>query len=199
MCSSIEVWKPITGFEGLYEVSNHSRVRGVDRYVPMKKKFLKFQVGVINKGYLSKSGYWRVLLRKPNNQKKMMSVHRLVAIEFIPNPENKPCINHINGISSDNTLSNLEWCTYKENTIHAHKTGLCKSRKGIFRDGKKFVLALNNKFEIQHRFLGYAEAARFLNLKDSANIGIYRACLNQRKNAYGFKWIHEEDYLCNMI
>ena len=74
---------------------------------------------------LNQKGYPQVgiVLEKKYKHK---SIHRLVAEAFIPNPENKPCINHINGIKNDNRIENLEWCTYYENNIHAVKTGLFK-------------------------------------------------------------------------
>lgn len=71
-------------------------------------------------------GYLRVGLTK-ENKRKQFSVHRLVALTFIPNPENKPCVNHINGIKSDNRVENLEWCTVSENTKHAYDNNLAKS------------------------------------------------------------------------
>lgn len=67
------------------------------------------------------------LVTKLGGDSKLLKIHRLVAEAFIPNPDGKPCVNHINGVKSDNNMENLEWVTYSENTIHAFNTGLTKS------------------------------------------------------------------------
>lgn len=96
-----EEWKSIDGFEGLYEVSNMGRVRNKD--------------GLILRGsYSSRGGYHTVSLFK-QGKKIWRSVHRLVAIAFIPNPEHKPVVNHIDENKTNNCVSNLEWVTQKEN------------------------------------------------------------------------------------
>ena len=74
--------------------------------------------------YIHNSGYERVLLTNDEGKKQQKLVHRLIAEAFIPNPENKPEVNHINGVKSDNQLHNLEWCTKSENQKHAIKMGL---------------------------------------------------------------------------
>jgi hypothetical protein len=77
--------------------------------------------------HINKYGYERVNLIDDNGQRKAVTVHRLLALTYISNPCNKVCVNHIDGNKSNNCVDNLEWCTYKENTEHAQRTGLMKT------------------------------------------------------------------------
>lgn len=116
-----EIWKPVPGFEW-YEVSNVGNVRSIDReFVNQigRKCFLK---GSPIKPTIAK-GYARVGIRK-DAVKKMFSVHRLVALAFIPNPNNYESVNHINGDKLDNRVDNLEWCTLTQNIKHAYDNNL---------------------------------------------------------------------------
>jgi hypothetical protein len=115
-----EIWKDIIGYEGLYQVSNLGRVKSLDRITPHPAKFKKGQIMKQGDGH---HGYKLSTLCK-NGRSKTYRVNRLVASHFIPNPENKPEVNHKNGIKSDNSVNNLEWSTSKENIDHAHRTGL---------------------------------------------------------------------------
>lgn len=109
MTGETEIWKDIVGFENLYQISNKGRV---------------FNLKVFRQSKLSnRGGYMRTVLFK-NGKRKNCSVHRLVAEAFIPNPLNKPEINHINGNKNDNNVINLEWVTGKENINHAWNNGL---------------------------------------------------------------------------
>ena len=104
----------------------------------------KFNIPTVMKPFSDKNGYLRVKLLG-----KTCKVHRLVATAFIPNPENKPTVNHINGIKSDNRVDNLEWATYTENTRHAYDTGLkCgytgRKDRGNNKFGKEWT-ELNSK------------------------------------------------------
>ena len=125
----IEEYRDIEGYEGLYQVSNLGNVKSLTRmvynghnYYSVKEKILK--PGICNKGY-KRNG-----LSKDNKQKHY-ATHRLVATAFIPNPEGKPQVNHINGIKDDNRIENLEWNTASENVIHAFDTGLRTKLKGV--------------------------------------------------------------------
>lgn len=108
-----EVWRPVKGFEGLYEVSNKGNVRSLDRYVMCGNEYRLFK-GKPKKPCLTPNGYLRTELYK-NNQVKYYFMHRLVAEAFIPNPNDLPFIDHINTIREDNKVENLRWCTQKEN------------------------------------------------------------------------------------
>lgn len=113
-----EIWLQIEGWEGMYEVSNLGRIKSMERWVGAKngnRKLLKERILIQIKDRL---GYFRVGLHR-KNKTTMYLVHRLIALSFIYNNENKPQINHINGNPSDNRVDNLEWNTSKENIRHS--------------------------------------------------------------------------------
>lgn len=117
-----EIWKDVKGFEGHYMVSNLGRVKSVIGFCRKGNRNKILSSGPDNK-------YQLVVLCKDSN-KHPIRVHALVAKAFIPNPENKPYVNHINGIKHDNRLENLEWVTKSENELHAHRTGLKAPLRG---------------------------------------------------------------------
>lgn len=117
---NIEIWKDIVGYEGHYQVSTLGNVRSLSRYLPHKNT-QRFYAGKILKQKNHK-GYRSVHLRSPIES--WTSVHRLLALAFILNPENKPTVNHKDGIKSNNILDNLEWATDSEQMLHAISTGL---------------------------------------------------------------------------
>ena len=117
----IEIWKPVKEFEGLYEVSNLGQVRSLNYKRTKGTKILKLVI--------DKDGYLRVNLYK-NGKQYNKKVHRLVTAAFIPNPEGKTEVNHIDGNKTNNRVENLEWVTHSENIQHAWESGLCEPLTG---------------------------------------------------------------------
>lgn len=119
-----EIWRDVGGYEGLYQVSNLGRVRSLDRFVENtgvigNNKVIRLKGKVLKKRYsnLNTKGvvpYGRVLLLR-GGKAKQFCVHKLVAQAFIPNPENKPQVDHIDGNSFNDAVTNLRWCTQQEN------------------------------------------------------------------------------------
>lgn len=123
-----EIWKSVKGFEGFYEASNLGRVKSIKRTsIDSIGRKRIFRERILKQ--FSRQGYLRVSIYS-NTIFKSARVSRIVAEAFILNPENKPQINHINGIKIDNSIENLEWATAKENVNHAYKTGLKIGRRG---------------------------------------------------------------------
>ena len=108
-----EIWKDIEGYEGLYQVSNLGRVKSLERKIRKRNGYRTIKE-LIKKPTLGKNGYLKICLCK-NCRVKFYSLHRIVAETFIPNPENKPQVDHINTNKTDNRVENLRWCTNKEN------------------------------------------------------------------------------------
>lgn len=176
-----EVWKDVPEYEGLYMISNLGNVLSkVPNNGKPKKKIMKQSI--------CSSGYMKVVLSKNGNHKQHM-IHRLVAKAFIPNPENKETVNHIDGNKKNNCVDNLEWNTYSENLKHAYKNGLnsWNPRKG---ERMKAVEQLDrNTEEVIARYQSVGEALRAINAPASHYSLI--SCCDKRKHYntfYGYKW-----------
>lgn len=172
--STKEEWRDIKGYEGLYQVSNLGRV----------KSFVKDKNGKIRKLHDDTHGYLIVSLGRKN----MNKVHRLVAQTFIPNPNDYPEVNHINGRKDDNRVSNLEWVTHKQNAIHFTYTLNNESWK--FK--KKPIIMMNMLGNDVKKFKSMTQAINWLKKYEKyekANTTNISKCLeNKRNNAYGHKW-----------
>lgn len=179
-----EIWKDVIGYEGLYQVSNTGYVKSLDREVVCKNGRTNKHNGKVLALHKSKVSKQRI---KPiyhvelwkNNKREVAFIHRLVAIHFIPNTENKPHINHIDGKRENNNVSNLEWCTPSENMFHAYANGLAKPR------GEKAVRGTNIKTNEVVEFRSIREASRKIKGNDDA----IRSCLKGRsKTSGGYVW-----------
>ena len=168
-----EIWKPIKDYEGLYEVSNLGKIKTLSRIINGRKMPEK-----IKKLDKTKQGYLRVQLSK-NKENKKYSVHRLVAQAFILNPNNLPCVNHIDENPSNNNVNNLEWCTHLYNNLYNEKHK---------RNCKK-IKQLDKSYNIINIFDSVNEASQKTNIirTEISN------CLNKRqKTAGGYHWQYYE-------
>lgn len=169
---------PIKNFPGYYITDTGDVYSRIERN---GWRFKKLKPTKLNTGYL------QVGLFK-NKKRKFITVHRLVAEAFIPNPKNKRTVNHINGIHDDNHVKNLEWATDSENNLHAFRVLKRKptwlNKSGDKNPNSKIVLQIKNGI-IVAEFCGASEAARQIHI-DVRNISA--ACLGKRKSAGGFQW-----------
>ena len=135
----MEQWRDIDGFEGMYQVSDRGRVRSVERTVKMNRGGVEYDMhhkGRVLHTAVTKDGYVTVHLTKCSKPYSFR-VHRLVALAYIPNPDDMPEVNHKDGVKTNNTPSNLEWCTKSHNIRHAFKHGLID--KGNMTCNRKMV------------------------------------------------------------
>lgn len=128
-----EIWKPVHGYEGRYDVSNMGRVKSLGRKGSGCRKY-DF---VLSPG-MGTSGYLMVNLSMDGVSKSTM-IHRLVANHFVENTELKPEVDHVNTIKTDNRASNLEWVTSSENTIRGLNKGIMNTAKGSMKKRSKFT------------------------------------------------------------
>jgi hypothetical protein len=187
-----EIWKDIINFEGFYQVSNIGRVRGLDRKAPHHKSGTQNIKGRLLK-FGNNNGYMSVILTN-NRKRENYLVHRLVAIHFISNPENKKEVNHINADKSDNTSLSLEWVTAKENAMHAVRLGLKNpanfwaGKSGFLSSRGTHVTQLTLNGMIVNRYGSASDAAKAVGCDSS---GILKATKGIYKQYVGFTWIKE--------
>lgn len=141
-----------------------------------------------------KTGYEYITLCK-NGKKYLKTVHRLMAEIFLPNPENKPEVNHKNGIRTDNRVENLEWTTHSENVLHAFrvlnrkKPQGCKGMYGKLHPNVKIVIQFKDG-KIINEYYGANEAGRYVGRNPS---NITSCCRGRRKQVAGYQWKYKED------
>lgn len=172
-----EIWKDVEGYEGCYQVSNFGRVKSLGNGNARNPNFQKERIMKASK---NKYGYFRICLCK-DGKHKYYSIHRLVAIAFIPNPNNLPQVNHKDECKTNNRVDNLEWCSVKYNMTYAtriqrfiesdtnnpkkSKKVLCIETGVIYPSTKQ----VEREFGFSHNNISYA-------------------CSGKYKQAYGFHW-----------
>lgn len=176
-----EIWKEISGYEGYFEVSNLGNFRSKDRIVKYKSNGTRLYPGKLLKTETIVEGYHRIVLMKEAIKKRYMC-HRLVAQEFVPNPDNKPYVNHINGNKADNRAENLEWVTQSENELHSYNV-LGNTMRG--KTYPKKVEAIFPKEGDRIVFNSMSDAIKFLGV--GCIEGLKKAIVANRVY-HNFKW-----------
>ena len=202
------VWRDIPGYEGKYQVSNDGKVRSLNYRHTGKKQILKERVDI--------GGYAVIGLCKDGKEKKY-KVHRLIALAFIPNPNNLPYVNHKDENKTNNHVSNLEWCTAKYNVnygtrnerhskkvkgkqlteehirkISENNAKYWKGKKGKDNPNSRPILMYSKDGEFIKRFDSVSDASEYLGRDRHSNC-ITECTSGRNKTAYGYKWKYEED------
>lgn len=133
-----EIWRDISGFEGRYQISTFGQVKRLVYTVIHLKHHQRFVPEHILVQSKDRRGYPRITISDKNGKLKTLRIHRLVALTFIPNPKKLREVNHKDGNKLNAYIFNFEWCTSKQNTQHAFRTGIKKFKKGIDRVNCKF-------------------------------------------------------------
>lgn len=184
----IEEWRPVKGYEGYYEVSSLGRVANLN-YKKRGNRRLKVPRQFRN-------GYYYVDLYKDGKAQRF-TVHRLVAMTFIPNPNNLPEVDHIDTDRTNNMVDNLRWVTNRDNHLNIITRMRCSAAwSQMWKDGKmdgnkKCVVQLTREGNFIREWESASKAAEFIG---APPVGVIRVCLGKRKHCRGYKWLYKEDY-----
>jgi hypothetical protein len=170
----------------LYQINNYGRVKSLKRLQDGRNRIVEDHF--INQ-FDNTQGYKQISLFK-NHKKRNYRVHRLVAETFIPNPNNYNVVNHIDGNKLNNNVSNLEWATYKQNTNHAWKIGLCSTEK--FKHYTTKVVQLDKQNNILKIYNSQKEASIDNNIRKTAINNCLRG-INKTSGGYKWRYFKEGD------
>ncbi len=195
MSRDSEIWKPVVGYEGLYEISSYGRLKRLSgSFVVKRKGYIDtkmFREEIILKNQYNHKGYVTNHLYKDIdgvNKRKSILIHRLVGEAFLPPaPKNKNQINHKNGIKDDNYFNNLEWCDNFENQKHARENGLRLENKKGFDNNQSICVNQYDGDILIKTYGSICEASRETGIQRT---NIKKVCRGKRKFAGGFSWYY---------
>lgn len=164
------IWKPVVGFEGYYAVSNTGEVMSLRKNRRLRQRIDRYGYPKVAFSVHGKSFYF--------------TVHRLVATAFIPNPEQKKTVNHINEDKTDNRAENLEWLTTRENDNHGSRN----KRMASTKSKRPVILICPNGSKV--RYQGVKDASR---KTGQAHSQIARFCKSHKKTVHGYEWRYEDE------
>lgn len=191
----MEIWKDIEGFEGYYQISNRGNVRSITRHDGVHER-----LGQAIKPVLKFNGYLQVGLRK-HNKRKYVSIHRLVALHFLENPENKTQVNHIDCDKQNNNINNLEWVTPKENQKHAKDSGLRANMPkgerhvnyGLYADNSRSAKPVI-RYNPENGEIKLYKAKILAKDHGFDVTSISKCCHKKLKTHKGYEWYFEKDF-----
>ena len=213
-----EIWKPVVGYEGIYLISNKGNLKSVSRTIHYRNGKTEFREGRIRKPNIV-CGYRTFLMTDgKGGKRKNMRAARMVAMAFIPNPDNKPCVDHKDTNTQNDCVENLHWVTYSENNLNPI------TRQRMSENRKGFVLSEEARRKIGDFFRGKKlSPGRIAELKESASpvlmfskngefikefrssaivqetMGICKShisacCIGKRKSAGNYMWRYKKDW-----
>jgi hypothetical protein len=176
----VEKWEYVNNYPN-YKISSLGRVKSLERLRKIGKIYYLQKEKILKPDILT-TGYFYVNISN-NNKAKKFTIHRLVAQAFIPNPENKPQVNHKDGDKLNNEINNLEWCTASENIKHSFD--VLGQKPTLNKHRQKSIVAIKNDLLCVLEFDGIREAARFLNMPYQA---IQRILKKKRLTYFGWRF-----------
>jgi hypothetical protein len=173
-----EIWKDIQGYESLYQASNLSRIRSLDRIIYYSDGRINHTKGKIINSYIDSSNGYSIIRLSKNNKIKRYKVHRIIAKLFLDNPNKYVQINHKDCNKTNNNIENLEWCNQSQNMKHAFANNLIKRYSGIEN--------INSKLD--YHIVSIIRKS-ILSCKELANIfNVSEGCIKQVKKFKTWKY-----------
>lgn len=188
-----EEWRDVVGYEGYYIVSSFGRIATIrdscERLINGKIYSMKMKMHLCNTSISPSTNYRRITFKRDCVRDTRL-VHRVVAEAFIPNPNNYPCIDHIDDNPANNNSSNLQWCNYKmNNSKQHHKEAQSRYKKGKPAPNRRKVVQLSNG-----KLVRVLDTMTQLESEGYSHSAIHRVCNGRLKSHKGFQWMYLSDY-----